>query len=49
MPAIRLVPVLTDGSSHGVVVVDDQRRVRGLITPTDLLAALMRTLSRRAS
>ena len=40
--AMRLVPVLSDGSKHAVIIVDDQRRVLGLITQTDLLAALAR-------
>ena len=40
--AMRLVPVLSDGRKHAVIVVDDQRRVLGLITQTDLLAALAR-------
>lgn len=37
-----LVPVLTDGRTHAVIVVDDERRVLGLISQTDLLAALAR-------
>ncbi|MBA3542592.1 MAG: HPP family protein [Deltaproteobacteria bacterium] len=45
--AISLVPMLTDGSSHAVVIVDAARQVQGLITQTDLLVAMMRTLSRR--
>lgn len=40
--AMRLVPVLSDGSKHAVIIVDDRRRVLGLITQTDLLAALAR-------
>lgn len=40
--AMRLVPVLSDGRKHAVIIVDDQRRVLGLITQTDLLAALAR-------
>lgn len=40
--AMRLVPVLSDGQKHAVIIVDDQRRVLGLITQTDLLAALAR-------
>ena len=46
-PAIRLAPALTDGSSHAVVIVDAERRVRGLVTQTDLLVAMLQTLSRR--
>jgi CBS domain-containing membrane protein len=48
-PAIGLTRVLTDGSSHAVVIVDGERRVVGLVTQTDLLAAMLRTLSRRAA
>jgi CBS domain-containing membrane protein len=40
--AMRLVPVLSDGQKHAVIIVDDQRRALGLITQTDLLAALAR-------
>ncbi|HWA48207.1 MAG TPA: HPP family protein [Dongiaceae bacterium] len=40
--AMRLVPVLSDGRKHAVIIIDDQRRVLGLITQTDLLAALAR-------
>jgi CBS domain-containing membrane protein len=41
-PAMSLVPVLSDGRKHAVIIIDDQRRVLGLITQTDLLAALAR-------
>ncbi|WP_036263606.1 CBS domain-containing protein, partial [Mesorhizobium sp. WSM2561] len=41
-PAMRLLPVLTDGRSHAVVIVDAERRILGLITQTDLLAAAAR-------
>ncbi|PTE07409.1 HPP family protein [Mesorhizobium helmanticense] len=41
-PAMSLLPVLTDGRSHAVVIVDDDRRILGLITQTDLLAATAR-------
>ncbi|TPK66686.1 HPP family protein [Mesorhizobium sp. B2-4-19] len=41
-PAMSLLPVLTDGRSHAVVIVDDERRILGLITQTDLLAAAAR-------
>lgn len=37
-----LVPLLSDGRAHAAVVVDEERRVVGLITQTDLLAALAR-------
>jgi CBS domain-containing membrane protein len=41
-PALGLLPVLTDGRSHAVIVVDEDRRILGLITQTDLLAAAAR-------
>ncbi|MBN9021572.1 MAG: CBS domain-containing protein, partial [Rhizobiales bacterium] len=42
--AMTLIPLLTDGRAHAVVVVDGERRVLGLVTQTDLLAALARSL-----
>jgi CBS domain-containing membrane protein len=39
-PAARLLPLLTDGRTHAVVIVDAGRQVLGLITQTDLLVAL---------
>ncbi|MBA3454550.1 MAG: HPP family protein [Deltaproteobacteria bacterium] len=45
-PAVGLIPALSKGSSHAVVIVDGERQVQGLITQTDLLAALMPTLAR---
>lgn len=44
-PAIGLLPRLTDGSIHAVVVVDDARHVVGIISQTDLLATLAKSLS----
>ncbi|RWF63599.1 CBS domain-containing protein, partial [Mesorhizobium sp.] len=41
-PAMSLLPVLTDGRSHAAVIVDGERRILGLITQTDLLAAAAR-------
>lgn len=41
-PAMSLLPALTDGRSHGVVIVDAERHILGLITQTDLLAAVAR-------
>ncbi|TGU70398.1 CBS domain-containing protein, partial [Mesorhizobium sp. M1C.F.Ca.ET.144.01.1.1] len=41
-PAMSLLPVLTDGRSHAVVIVDGERHILGLITQTDLLAAAAR-------
>jgi CBS domain-containing membrane protein len=39
--AFDLVPVLSDGKRHAVVVVDGEHRPIGMITQTDLLAALV--------
>ncbi|MBZ9705210.1 HPP family protein [Mesorhizobium sp. ESP7-2] len=41
-PAMSLLPALTDGRSHAVVIIDGERRILGLITQTDLLAAVAR-------
>lgn len=41
-PAMSVLPVLTDGRSHAVVIVDAERNILGLITQTDLLAAAAR-------
>jgi CBS domain-containing membrane protein len=41
-PAVGLIPVLTSGKAHAVIVVDAERRVSGIVTQTDLLAALAR-------
>lgn len=43
-PAVTLLPALTDGRTHAVVIVDAEDRVLGLITQTDLLAALARAV-----
>ncbi|MCA0012570.1 HPP family protein [Mesorhizobium sp. B292B1B] len=40
--AMALLPVLTDGRSHAVIIVDDKNHILGLITQTDLLAATAR-------
>jgi len=44
-PAIGLVPRLTDGTIHAVVVTDGDNRVVGIISQTDLLAMLAKSLS----
>jgi CBS domain-containing membrane protein len=44
-PAIGLLPRLTDGSIHAVVILDDDRHVVGIISQTDLLATLAKSLS----
>lgn len=43
-PAMRLVPDLTDGYTQAVIIVDEARLVLGLITQTDLFAALARAI-----
>jgi CBS domain-containing membrane protein len=43
-PALSLLPVLTDGRTHAVIIVDADRRVLGLISQTDLLGAVARLL-----
>lgn len=43
-PALALLPVLTDGRSHAVIIVNAQNHVVGLISQTDLLAVLARLL-----
>ena len=44
-PAIGLLPHLTAGTIHAVVVIDEDRRVVGIISQTDLLATLAKSLS----
>ncbi len=46
-PALSLLPVLTDGRTHAVIVIDADRRVLGLISQTDLLSAMARLLPTR--
>lgn len=41
-PVNTLLPVLTDGSTHGVVIVDESGRVQGVVTQTDVLASMTR-------
>ncbi|BCW87031.1 hypothetical protein sos41_01570 [Alphaproteobacteria bacterium SO-S41] len=48
-PAVALVGPLTDGKTHAVIVVDLAGRVAGLISQTDLLAALARALAAKAA
>ncbi|MBY2907786.1 HPP family protein [Rhizobium leguminosarum] len=42
--ALSLLPVLTDGRTHAVIIVDDDFRILGLISQTDLLSAVARLL-----
>lgn len=44
--AIELVRLFTDGHAHTVVIVDDRQEPIGIVTQTDLLAAMSRGLSR---
>lgn len=39
-PAMALLPTLTDGRTHAVIIVDQKRMIQGLITQTDLLSAV---------
>ena len=39
-PALALLPVLTDGRNHAVAIVDAADKLVGLVTQTDLLAAV---------
>jgi CBS domain-containing membrane protein len=43
-PAFSLLPVLTDGHAHAVIVIDSEHRILGLISQTDLLSAAARAL-----
>lgn len=43
-PAISLISKLTDGVSHAVIIVDDDMQVLGIITQTDMLATVARSL-----
>ncbi|WP_099050833.1 HPP family protein [Pararhizobium polonicum] len=44
-PALSLLPVLTDGRTHAVIIVGEDSRILGLISQTDLLSAVARALS----
>ncbi len=43
-PAVSILSRLTDGLAHAVMIVDDDRRLLGLVSQSDLLAALARSL-----
>jgi CBS domain-containing membrane protein len=43
-PAVALIPILTDGQTHAVIIVDETRAILGIVTQTDLLAALAKRL-----
>lgn len=40
--ALSLLPILTDGHTHAVIVVDADKHILGLISQTDLLSAVAR-------
>ncbi|MDB5619908.1 HPP family protein [Tardiphaga sp.] len=40
MPAFALIPTLTDGKTHAVIIIDRHRMIQGLVTQTDLLGAI---------
>lgn len=46
---IDLIPSLTDGSTHAVIIVGDGGEILGLVTQTDLLAAFSRAPERAMS
>lgn len=45
-PAVELIRVFTGGHAHTVVIVDERHDPVGIVTQTDLLAAMSRGLSR---
>ena len=47
-PVFRLLGRLSDGRTHDVVIVDQNRHVLGMVTQTDLLVVLARTALARA-
>ncbi len=48
-PAISLLPRLTDGMTHAVVILDDDEKVVGIISQTDLLATLAKSISQNGA
>ncbi|KQP61901.1 hypothetical protein ASF41_22640 [Methylobacterium sp. Leaf111] len=47
-PAVSLVPTLSDGRTHAIVLTSADRKVLGIITQTDLLATLARSASTKS-
>jgi CBS domain-containing membrane protein len=47
-PIVDLVPLMADVGHHHVPIVDDQRRLVGMVTQTDLVAALYEVALGRA-
>jgi len=46
-PAISLAGRLSDGRAHAVIIVDAEKHVLGIVTQTDLVASLARTIVTR--
>ncbi|QIG50645.1 HPP family protein [Nordella sp. HKS 07] len=46
-PIVNLIPLLSNGRNHAVVIVDGDSRIAGIVTQTDLLVALARALLTR--
>lgn len=44
-PAIGLLPALTDGRTHAVVITKEGGEIEGIVSQTDLLAALSKSLA----
>ena len=44
-PALSLFSVLTDGTTHSVSILDENRRLLGVVTQTDLLMAMARSMA----
>jgi len=42
--AMSLLPVLTKGNTHNVIIVDDRNHIQGVVSQTDLLVALSKDL-----
>ena len=45
--AFDLLPLLTDGRTHAVIIVDGNSHILGLISQTDLLSAVARSLPKK--
>ena len=43
-PAVALIPTLTDGRTHAVIIVDNNRMIQGLITQSDLLSVIAKLI-----
>ncbi len=39
-PLVELVPLMSDQEMHQILIVDDQNRLQGMITQSDMIAAL---------